>query len=83
MDIQALKNIYTEAELDTVIATWKAALAAVASGQEFVVHGDTYKEVDAPQIRKTIEWYAQIKTAYSTEVSAKTAPQINIARPGR
>ncbi|MCK5606419.1 hypothetical protein KAR91_31245 [Candidatus Pacearchaeota archaeon] len=84
MNFQALKEIYTEAEVDEAIALYKEGLKAIVEeGQSFDMKGRTLTMVDVEEMRKTLAWYANIKISYSSESSVKSGPQINVARPGR
>lgn len=84
MNVQDLKNIYTEEEVDETIALYKEGLKAIVEeGQSFEMKGRTLTMVDVEQMRKTLSWYASIKASYSADASAKSGPQLNVARPGR
>lgn len=48
--------IWTIEELDADITTWKAALRAVATGQEYDIGKRRLKRADLPEIRKTLKW---------------------------
>ncbi len=82
-DIQSLKLIYTESEIDAEIVIWKEALSKVASGQSYALRGRSLTRVDSDEICSKIQWFADIKAAYSDEATANSAPHANVGRPGR
>lgn len=82
-NVQYLKTIYTESEVDEAVADWKAALTDVSEGQSYNMKGRQLTMVDTPEIRKTLEWWGELKASYSDENIEKTSPQSNVGRPDR
>lgn len=48
--------IWTLEELDADINTWKKALRAVATSQEYYIGKRRLMRADLPEIRNTLEW---------------------------
>lgn len=49
-------SIWTIEELDAQIAEWKAALAAVASGRDYTIGGQTVRHHSLPEIREQLRY---------------------------
>lgn len=49
-------NIWTREELTTLIASWKAAYAAAATGKSYAIGGRTLTRYDLAEIRAQISW---------------------------
>lgn len=48
--------LFTLQELNEQIAAYKQALKAIAAGTEIVIDGETLKNADPEQIRRTLKW---------------------------
>jgi len=51
-----MSTIWTLAELDALIADWKAALLAVASGREYMISGQSVRHHSLPEIREQLAY---------------------------
>ena len=71
--------IFTSAEIDEQIASWKAALLAVAAGQEYMIQGRRLTRVDATDIRDMLAWLNAEKSAIEAEADGKTGGLQSVA----
>lgn len=71
-------SIWTSAELDEQISTWKAALLAVASGQSFThPSGRQLNKADLPEIRKTLTFLGAEKDRLSGDIRRVQAKPVS------
>lgn len=63
----SITPLFTESELTSQIAAYKAALTALASAAEYTMdvggQRQTVRKADLPEIRKTLEWLQQQRAA--------------------
>lgn len=76
-------GIFTSAELDEQITAFKAALLAVSKGKSFRMNTGgsdrTWTSEDLPEIRATLQWLANEKSA----LLGTAVPVTVIGRPAR
>jgi len=70
---------FTAAEITEQLAAYKAALKAVATGQEYAVHGKRLTRADLRHIRETITWLNRERQS----IEGRKGPQMVIGRPLR
>jgi hypothetical protein len=70
---------FTAAELTEQIAAYKAALKAIATGQEYAVHGKRLTRADLAQVRETLSWL----NAERQSLTRGTGPRTIVGRPRR
>ena len=70
---------FTAAELAEQIAAYKAALKAIATGQEYAVHGKRLTRADLAQVRETLSWL----NAERQSLTRGTGPRVIVGRPRR
>ena len=51
-----MSSIWSRAELLDLIAQWKAAYRAAATGKSYSIGSRTLTRYDLPEIRKQLEW---------------------------
>ena len=73
--------LFTSTEIDEELTLWKAAFSAVSQGQEFDMGGEKLTRAHLPEIRRTLKWLYQEKTALSEGLTV--GPQIVTGRPAR
>lgn len=52
-----MASIWTESELRELIAVWKKAYKAAATGKSYTIQGRTLTRYDLPEIRKQLEYF--------------------------
>lgn len=67
-------TIWTQAELDTQIAAYKAALLKVASGQSVQLGDTTYTHADLDKIQKTLEYFDKQRLALAGAGGPRLVP---------
>lgn len=74
--------IFTRAEKQTHIDTWKAALLAVASGAEYTIGTRRLRRADLPDIQAHLDWLDKLPTV-EDEAAGHGSPQFVEAIPRR
>ena len=74
--------IFTRAEKAAHIAKWKAALLAVAEGQEFTIGTRRLRRADLPAIQQHLDWLDQQSTV-EDEAAGTGSPQFHECIPRR
>lgn len=70
---------FTLAEITEQVAAYKAALKAIATGQEYAVHGKRLTRADLAQVRETLTWL----NAERQSIEKGTGPRTIVGRPRR
>jgi len=55
--------LFTLDELNDQIAAYKAALKAIAAGEEITIDGETIRNADPEKIRRTLKWFEAERNA--------------------
>ena len=74
--------IFTRAEKQTHIDTWKAALLAVASGAEYTIGARRLRRADLPDIQNHLDWLDAQSTT-EDQAAGRGSPIFTFLIPGR
>jgi len=74
--------IFTRAEKAEHIAQWKAALLAVAQGQEFTIGTRRLRRADLPAIQQHLDWLDR-QTTVEDAAAGNGSPAFTSLIPGR
>ncbi|UJX40373.1 DUF6148 family protein [Desulfovibrio sp. JY] len=74
--------IFTRAEKAEQLAAWKAALLAVAEGQEFTIGTRRLRRADLPAIQQHLDWLDKQATV-EDQAAGTGSPMFGHLIPGR